>query len=242
MADTQYAVSIFIPIFRFLTCVSSCSPHFTFETSAYTYITLYNMSDLQEFLATPVMEALDPDRVAVVLSAHPFVTVPGVANLRDIGGVPVSTADPDGKRLVVRKGRMYRAASMSRITPEGKEALRALNVGAAFDLRTLYEVRKYAKISPDNQDPRAGLVDLASQGDGEADIKVVHNPLINLSTMDPKAEFAVLLKYANGDQGYVEGYTEILEQGSNSYGAMLRYILDEAKGDEKACLWYCHSE
>lgn len=201
------------------------------------------MSDLNAFLATSVMEPLDPGRAKALLSAFPFVAIPGAANIRDIGGLPVMAPSPDGRKLVVRKGKMYRAASLNHITPEGKKALQALNIGAVFDLRTLYEVRKYAKISPDDLDPRAGLVDLAVEGMAPEDegIKVYHNPLIELSTLSPKDEFAMLQRYAKGDEGFVEDYAEMLEVGSKSYGTMLRYIVEESKLGGKACLWHCHT-
>lgn len=200
------------------------------------------MSELDAFLRTPILEPLDPERAEKLISAPPFVRVPGVVNFRDIGGLPVST--PDGKRFTVRKGRMYRSATLNDITPEGKAALYSLNIGAVFDLRTLKEVRKYANISPGDLDPRAGLVNLTMEDDIEAEgINVYHIPLVDLSKQDQKAEFAQLLKYGGGDDGFLEGYSEMLELGGGSYGAIVRYILEQTKEDAggKACLWHCHA-
>lgn len=200
------------------------------------------MEDLNAFLRTPIVEALDPDLTAKLISQDPFVLVPGVANVRDIGGLSVSTPDPDGKRLVVRKGKMYRAATLNHITPEGKEALHALDIGAIFDLRTLHEVRKSAKISPDDLDPRAGLVNLTKEGEIEGEgIQVHHIPLADWSTTDPKAQFSRLLKYSQGDEGFVEGYEEMLGVAGQSYETILRYIMSQTGEDGKACLWHCHA-
>lgn len=200
------------------------------------------MDDFNAFLMTPIVDPLDPHRTAELISQPPFVLVPGVANIRDIGGLPIKNSDSNGQR-VVRKGRMYRAATLNHITPEGKEALRALDIGAIYDLRTLGEVRRYAKVSPDDLDPRAGLVNLTKEGEIEGeDVKVYHVPLVELSREDPKAQFSKLLKYGRGDQGFLEGYEEILESAGESYGTILRYIMSQSKEGGKACLWHCHGE
>ena len=203
------------------------------------------MTDLNVFLSTPILQPLDQDRAAALLSAPPFVLVPGVVNIRDIGGLALNSNSTDAIPLVVRKGRLYRAATLNDIAPEGKDALRSLNIGAVFDLRTLREVRKSANIAPGDLDPRAGLVDLTSEGELEKDgIEVYHVPLVDSTKQDERQEFAKLLRYGNGDDGFVEAYAEMLESGAQSYGTILRYIVEQAKeGTEgKACLWHCHGE
>jgi hypothetical protein len=203
------------------------------------------MSDLDTFLATPIVEPLDPERTAKLISAPPFVLVPGVANLRDIGGWPVKISNPDGTPLVVRKGRLYRAATLNHITPEGKEALRALGIGAVFDLRSLYEVRKHANVAPGDLDPQAGLVDLKTEGQMEQDgIHIRHIPIFDSSKSDPRLEFTKLLRYGNGDEGFLEAYEEMLESGGQSFGSILRYTIEQTKEGSagKACLWHCHGE
>jgi Tyrosine phosphatase family len=204
------------------------------------------MSDLDTFLATPIVESLDPERTAKLISAPPFVLVPGVANVRDIGGWPARISNPDGTPLIVRKGRLYRAANLNHITPDGKEALHSLGVGAVFDLRTLHEVRKHAGVAPDDLDPEAGFVDLNREGQVEKDgIHIYHVPLVDSSKSDPKLEFAKLLqRFGNGDEGFLEDYEELLELGGQSFGSILRYIIEQTKEGSagKACLWHCHGE
>lgn len=57
---------------------------------------------------------LDPDLLADVLSKHPFVTIDGIFNIRDLGMIPVT----DGE-YVTRTGFMYRSGELSGITPHG---------------------------------------------------------------------------------------------------------------------------
>jgi hypothetical protein len=203
------------------------------------------MSDIAAFLATPIVEPLDPGRTAKLLSEPPFVLVPGVANVRDIGGWPVKTSNPDGATLVVREGRLYRAANLNYITPEGKKALHALGIGAVFDLRTLHEVRKYANVAPGDLDPRAGFVDLKSEEQMEQEgIHIHHIPLVDSTKVDPKVSYAKLMRYGDGDEGFLESYEEMLEAAGQSFGTILRYIIEQTKEDSggRACLWHCHGE
>jgi hypothetical protein len=57
---------------------------------------------------------LDPDLLADVLSKHPFVTIDGVCNVRDLGMVPVG----DGE-YATRSGFMYRSGELSGVTQHG---------------------------------------------------------------------------------------------------------------------------
>ena len=57
---------------------------------------------------------LDPDLLADVLSKHPFVTVDGVFNFRDLGMIPVADSE-----YVTRSGFMYRSGELSGVTPHG---------------------------------------------------------------------------------------------------------------------------
>ena len=61
------------------------------------------------------LDPLDPAYVQGVLSKPPFVTIPGVINVRDLGLYP-STTDPG---LVTKPGYLFRSAELSGITDEG---------------------------------------------------------------------------------------------------------------------------
>lgn len=62
------------------------------------------------------LEPLDPVYVADVLSKPPFITIPGVINVRDLGCYP-STTFP-GK--ITRPRHLYRSAEIAGVSPEGK--------------------------------------------------------------------------------------------------------------------------
>lgn len=64
------------------------------------------------------------------------VSVPGAYNVRDIGGYKAS----GGKK--VRYGLVYRSAHLTKVTPEGVEALKKLGIGVNIDFRTKSEVGK----------------------------------------------------------------------------------------------------
>jgi hypothetical protein len=57
---------------------------------------------------------VDPDLLADVLSKHPFATIDGVFNIRDLGMIPVANSE-----YVTRSGFMYRSGELSGVTPHG---------------------------------------------------------------------------------------------------------------------------
>lgn len=61
------------------------------------------------------LDPLDPAYVQDVLSKPPFITIPGVINVRDLGHYP-STTDPG---FVTKSGYLFRSAELSGITDEG---------------------------------------------------------------------------------------------------------------------------
>jgi len=62
-----------------------------------------------------------------------IIDIPGVSNLRDVGGIPVGSAR-------VRSGALLRSGQLARLTPEGATAL-AQRVRRVVDLRDDTEVR-----------------------------------------------------------------------------------------------------
>lgn len=62
------------------------------------------------------LDPLDPAYVADVLSRPPFVSIPGVINVRDLGSYPSATYS--GR--ITKPEYLYRSAELSGITPEGK--------------------------------------------------------------------------------------------------------------------------
>jgi hypothetical protein len=71
----------------------------------------------------------------------PFVTIPGLANLRDIGGWPI--VDHDGKPIsTVRKRVLYRGPNPAPITAAGQAKLVELGITTVFDLRSKPQIEK----------------------------------------------------------------------------------------------------
>lgn len=62
------------------------------------------------------LEPLDPVYVQERLKRPPFVTIPGVVNVRDLGSYPT-----DQPGTVTKPGLLYRAGELSSITDEGKQ-------------------------------------------------------------------------------------------------------------------------
>jgi len=107
------------------------------------------------------LEPLDPSYVENVLSNPPFIKIPGVINVRDLGGYP-SIEFPD---KCTRPRFLFRSAELSNITEEGahphthsscffsyaysgKEQLRNLGIRKVFDLRSDTEMEKYSAPLP----------------------------------------------------------------------------------------------
>lgn len=66
-----------------------------------------------------------------------FINIPGVLNLRDIGGYPI--ASQPGRQ--VRSNLVYRSAAPSpQITQEGISTLRGLGIRHVYDLRSTAEL------------------------------------------------------------------------------------------------------
>ena len=68
----------------------------------------------------------------------PFVSIDGLANVRDIGGWLV--VDSNGNLGSVRKGIVYRGPDTSSITDVGTTKLKALGVTKMFDLRSKAQI------------------------------------------------------------------------------------------------------
>lgn len=80
----------------------------------------------------PAKDAEEP------LPSPPFLLIPGFVNVRDIGGYEVPAKNSTNRS--VRRGLIYRGGEPSRVTPEGREAFKALGVTKVFDIRTTDEI------------------------------------------------------------------------------------------------------
>ncbi|KAG6895252.1 hypothetical protein C0992_002347, partial [Termitomyces sp. T32_za158] len=78
-----------------------------------------------------------------VLSSPPFVVVPGVINLRALGGSPL---DETHKRI--KPLHIFRSGELTRITEDGRSKLRELGVTTVFDLRSDTEIAQLKSQTP----------------------------------------------------------------------------------------------
>ncbi|TFK43788.1 protein-tyrosine phosphatase-like protein [Crucibulum laeve] len=159
---------------------------------------------------------LDPVYVSDVLSKPPFVTIPGVINVRDLGAYPSATHP--GK--VTRPGFLYRSAELSGITDEGKALVQDLGIRAVFDLRSDTEIKKYNSPLPEI--------------DG---VEVIHTPVFQTADYSPEMMAKRYQLYASGKtEAFMELYSQILDHGGVSFGTILRHIRDRPND---GCLFHC---
>jgi hypothetical protein len=70
----------------------------------------------------------------------PFIAVPGLPNLRDIGGQPVKVAG-SGTNKTIRRGIVYRSSEPSKVSDEGAAMLvKDLGITHVYDLRSKVEI------------------------------------------------------------------------------------------------------
>lgn len=101
---------------------------------------------------------------AQVESSPPFVAVPGLPNMRDIGGLPVTTAPSSesgggqkpGARKIIRRGVVFRSSEPSKLTDKGVSMLtKDLGITHVYDLRSKVEIdRAHGKPLETDWQPR----------------------------------------------------------------------------------------
>ncbi|CDO73781.1 hypothetical protein BN946_scf185015.g109 [Trametes cinnabarina] len=127
-------------------------------------------------LTMDLLDPLDPGYIAEQLSRPPFVTIPGVVNVRDLGSYPTSSPG-----LVTRPGLVYRSGEISHITPEGMQKLRQLGITTIYDLRSETEMHRYETPIP------------TIEG-----VEVVHIPVFKTEDYSPEAMAKRFELYASG--------------------------------------------
>ncbi|TFK20369.1 hypothetical protein FA15DRAFT_599906 [Coprinopsis marcescibilis] len=162
------------------------------------------------------LDPLDPAYVADVLSKPPFVTIPGVINVRDLGSYP-STTHPGH---VTKPGLLFRSAELSGITEQGKHILRNLGVTDVYDLRSDTEIRKYDSASP------------TVEG-----VTLHHVPVFQTADYSPEMMAKRYQLYASGKtEAFMELYSQIMDHGGHAFGAIIRQIRDHPS---QGCLFHC---
>ncbi|KAB8257428.1 protein-tyrosine phosphatase-like protein [Aspergillus pseudonomiae] len=79
--------------------------------------------NLQEILATDIRTEIPSETVTAITSQPPFITIPGLFNIRNL------------RSDNLRAGYAYRSGALSRLSDEGKTALRDVGITTIFDLR-----------------------------------------------------------------------------------------------------------
>jgi len=160
-------------------------------------------------------EKLDDELVQKTLGAAPFVPVEGVINFRDFGALQT-----DDSNLFIKQKYLFRSGELTRLSENGKDALRKLGVKAVFDLRTKAEVERYKSTTP------------AIEG-----IQVVHAPVFEKDEIDHLGLAAFLQNFEANEQGaFASTYARTLESGGPAFETILKHLRD--KPDEP-CLVHC---
>ncbi|KAK4443715.1 protein-tyrosine phosphatase-like protein [Podospora aff. communis PSN243] len=136
------------------------------------------------------------------LPAPPFVSVPGLANLRDVGGYPIA-AQSGASQTAVRRGVLFRSAELSRVGEKGVAALRELNITHVFDLRSAKEFAR-----KNDGESFHGHTDSMPTG-WEAERVFV--PVFLDQDYSPAAIAERFNDYADGTEGFVRAYSTILD-------------------------------
>lgn len=149
------------------------------------------------------------------LPTPPFIILPGIDNLRDIGGYPIA---PKGS---VRRGFLYRSAHLASLTDETATAL-AKDLG----IKTIYDFRS------NTENERVPSCDVPG-------VTRVHIPVFPEKDASPEAIALRFQNYSSSESsaGYVRAYSEILSEGAKkAYRLVFEHIRD--KPDEPL-LFHC---
>ncbi|KAI6135182.1 protein-tyrosine phosphatase-like protein, partial [Pisolithus croceorrhizus] len=152
------------------------------------------------------LKPLDPAYVAEVISNPPFVPIPGVSNVRDLGSYPTTMSN-----VITKPGFMFRAAEVSNITKEGVEKMRALRITTVFDLRSDPEMKKYSTPIPTIEE-----------------VHIIRTPVFKNEDYSPESMAKKFELYARGTtEAFIQLYSQILDHGGKAFGTILRHVRDK---------------
>jgi protein tyrosine/serine phosphatase len=159
---------------------------------------------------------------------HPFIHVPALANLRDVGSMKSTPS--------IRSKILYRAADPSNVPLDGLSQLHNdLRIRTIFDLRSEPEILNTGTI-----EEWQGRIAQFNSAHGGSTVPVTRNwtPVFKAEDYGPDA---VAMRFRNyGDADYVKGfvlaYEAILEHGAPVYGVILKHL---ASPDAEGTLVHC---
>jgi protein-tyrosine phosphatase len=151
------------------------------------------------------------------------IPIPGVPNLRDLGGWPTV----DGGR--VRRGLVYRSAEPFTLDDEGRAEFAALGVRTVYDLRSAAECERKPDTVPDGA--RRVLVDVMADSTHGAPVHVAQ--LLE----DPKAADEMLTE---GKSVFLfeRGYRELVDLAS-AHESYARFFIGLADAENRPALFHC---
>ncbi|TFY78009.1 hypothetical protein EWM64_g6003 [Hericium alpestre] len=153
-------------------------------------------------------EDLDPKYVAQIISGPPFVTIPGVHNVRDLGSY--RTAIPG---QVTRPGYMFRSGEISSITDEGESQRYAIMAFSTSMQLITAEMLKYSTPIP-----------------SISGVNIVHAPIFKMKDYSPQMMARRFELYASGKiQAFMQLYSEILDAAGPAFGTIFRHVRDKPK-------------
>lgn len=89
---------------------------------------------IEDVLATPIADAIDPEIVKDIVNRPPFVHIPGTFNARDVG------ANEHGG---VRSSYIFRSGTFEDADDATLASLQQLNITTIYDLRTFRETQDH---------------------------------------------------------------------------------------------------
>ncbi|KAG0650074.1 Tyrosine-phosphatase [Hyphodiscus hymeniophilus] len=154
------------------------------------------------------------------LPSPPFITVAGIPNFRDCGGYPVS----ESPNHSIRREVIYRCGEPSQVTEDGITTMQRLGITHIYDLRSNNEIERAQAAG------RGGVVEWEG-------CQRVFVPVFKDTDYSPE-KLAIRYKSytADGTEGFVQAYTDILNSAPPSYRKILLHLANEP---EKPLIVHC---
>ncbi|KAL0468802.1 protein-tyrosine phosphatase-like protein [Neurospora intermedia] len=149
-----------------------------------------------------------------LLPSPPFISAPGLINLRDIGGYEIPSTTSGHRKKMVRKGVVFRSADPTQLTDEGVAVMQKLGITHVYDFRSKLEFGKTPETEPKEW----------------AGAQRCHVPVFPDVDMSPEA-LAVRFQlrnsrfrdYTDGPAGFVRAYSTILAGAADLHNTYAPY-------------------
>ncbi|KAK1776392.1 protein-tyrosine phosphatase-like protein [Copromyces sp. CBS 386.78] len=163
----------------------------------------------------------------LILPSPPFISAPGVANLRDVGGYEIPSTSGNTKKMV-RKGVVFRSADPTKLTDEGVAVMQTLGIAHVYDFRSKLEFGKTPETEP-------------KEWEGAQRHWVPVFAEVDLSPEAQAVKMRRFKDYTNGPEGFVRAYSTILAGAAdpkNEY-APYRTIFQQIASSPSPLLVHC---